>query len=188
MPEAFSNLRQFKVSEILQASRKGVTNSRRVDLGVRGVVAGGSIGGIDTTVDDDVGDVNALGAELAGQALSESALRKLAGRENAEAGGAPERRGGARHQETGRVRRGVDRLEEQRQGALGKVVQTATISRSVYVVMSGEYTGTYGLAARLDCSSSAEDSRTGAPERAGPLSEACDYGSVNTVSVPPRAV
>lgn len=89
----------------------------------------GQAGDVDGAVDDDVGDVDAAGAELAGQRLGEGALGELAGGEVGEPDAAAQRGRGAGDEEGGRVGgRSVDAGQEEGEGGLGKVEEAVAVS------------------------------------------------------------
>ena len=91
------------------------------------VLLGDAIGlgarGVDDAVDDGVGDVDALGAELAGEGLGEGAEGELHGGKGGEEGGAFGGGGGAGEEEGGwggRVGGGVCGEEEEGEDGLGE--------------------------------------------------------------------
>lgn len=134
MPVTLGNLYQKHMSAHLRRPRKGrrVVEERKgakpyrlgLNLAVLDAAVGDAVlapGGVDAAVDDGEGDVDALGAELAGQRLGEGALGELAGGEGGEAGGAADGGGGAGDDEGGRTGGGGDGGEEARDGSLGEV-------------------------------------------------------------------
>lgn len=89
----------------------------------------GQAGDIDAAVDDGMRNVNAAGAKLPRQRLCDGPRGKLARGEVGELCAAPYAGRRARDDEGRRVRRRVDRLEEQGERVLGEVEETVAARR-----------------------------------------------------------